>query len=92
MDEKNALSLCKNCLSLLNIHAGRLKGRNYGEIVCVCGTTFIRKSPTQLFHSKEWRNRATAGSAEQKRSTNRLQLLVCDEKDSRGVQATSLTA
>jgi hypothetical protein len=70
MDEKNALSLCKNCLSLLNIHADRLKGRNYGETVCDCGTTFTRKSPTQLFHSKECRERVLTVSAKQKRGTN----------------------
>ncbi len=85
MDEKNALSLCKNCLSLLNIQAERLKGRNYGKTVCVCGTTFMRTSPTQLFHSKECRKRVMTGSAEQKRGTNRRQLLAYDERDNRGV-------
>jgi DNA-directed RNA polymerase subunit M/transcription elongation factor TFIIS len=69
MDEKNALSLCKNCLSLLNIH---LKGRSYGETVCACGTRFTRKSPTQLFHSKECRDRGMTALAEQKRDTKIL--------------------
>lgn len=56
MDEENALSLCKECVRLLNIHTDHLKGRSYGETVCACGTKFMRKSPTQLFHSKECRN------------------------------------
>ena len=72
MDEENELSLCKNCLSLLNIQARRLKGRNYGETVCVCGTRFTRKSPTQLFHSKECKDRGMTVLAEQKRDTKIL--------------------
>jgi hypothetical protein len=65
MEEKNELGLCKNCLRVLNIHAVRLKERNYGEFVCACGTTFMRKSPSQLFHSKECRKRVMTVSAEQ---------------------------
>jgi len=57
MDEKNALSLCKNCLSVPGIHGDHMKWRTYGETVCVCGMPFMRKSPTQLFHSKECRKR-----------------------------------
>jgi hypothetical protein len=60
MEEKNELGLCKNCLRVLNIHAVRLKERNYGEFVCACGTTFMRKSPIQLFHSRECRRAAGA--------------------------------
>lgn len=59
VDEENALSLCKDCLSLLGIRAGRMKGRTYGETVCVCGMAFMRKSPTQLFHSNRCRNGLT---------------------------------
>ncbi len=69
MDEKNALSLCKVCVRALNIQAERLKGRNYGEIVCICGTTCTKKSPTQLFHSKECEKRVMRPWAEQKRDT-----------------------
>ena len=67
MDEKNGLSLCKDCLSLLNISDERMKERTYGQTVCACGTTFTKTSPTQLFHSKECRNRAITVQAEQKR-------------------------
>jgi len=66
MDEKNELGLCKDCVSLLDIHADRLKGRNYGETICACGMRFTRKSPTQLFHSKECRNRVMTAQAEQR--------------------------
>jgi hypothetical protein len=66
MDEKNALSLCRNCLSLFDTHAERLKGRNYGETVCICGKTFTRKSPTQLFHSRECRKRVVTVQAQQR--------------------------
>ena len=58
MDEENELGYCRDCLKPLNIQAGRLKGRTYGESVCKCGTPFTRKSPTQMFHSKGCRNRA----------------------------------
>jgi hypothetical protein len=60
MDEENELGYCGSCLKLLNIHMGRLKGRTYGESVCKCGTVFVRKSPTQMFHSKDCRRRALA--------------------------------
>ena len=56
MGEKNDLGCCKECLRLLNVHVDRIKGRTYGETVCACGATFIRKSPTQTFHSKDCRN------------------------------------
>lgn len=57
MDEKNALSLCKDCMRRLGVQAERLKRRNYGATVCSCGRRFFRKSPTQLFHSKACRKR-----------------------------------
>jgi hypothetical protein len=57
MDEENELGYCRDCLKLLDIHVGRLKGRTYGESVCKCGTVFTRKSPTQMFHSKDCRRR-----------------------------------
>ena len=60
MDEKNASSLCKNCLRNIDMHAERLRGRNYGETICVCGATFTKKSPTQHFHSRECRKLVTA--------------------------------
>jgi hypothetical protein len=53
---QNELGYCGDCLKLLNMHVDRVKGRTYGETVCMCGTTFIRKSPTQMFHSKDCRN------------------------------------
>ena len=57
MDTENELGYCKNCLKLLNIHVGRMKVRTYGETTCVCGATFIRKAPRQLFHTKDCRKR-----------------------------------
>ena len=66
MDEKNASRLCKNCLRYYDMHADRLKGRNYGETVCACGTIFTRKSPTQLFHSKECKKRIVTVVQEQR--------------------------
>ena len=66
VDEENGLGLCGNCLKLLNIHAGRMKVRTYGEIVCICGRTSTRKSPTQLFHptvQKRHRETTLAGEA-----------------------------
>ena len=60
-----------------------MKGRNYGETVCVCGTRFTRKSPTQLFHSKECRNRVMTVQAGTEEGAP--EALSCDEKDSRGV-------
>ena len=69
MDEKNALSLCAACSRLFHIHAERLKARAYGKTVCACGMTFTRKSPTQLFHSKECKNRIMMVPAEQKRES-----------------------
>ena len=56
VDEENELGYCKDCLKLLAIHVDRVKGRTYGETVCACGTPFIRRSPTQMFHSKSCRN------------------------------------
>ena len=56
LDEMNELGLCRDCLKLLHIHGGRMKARTYGETICVCGRKFIRKSPTQRFHSKRCRN------------------------------------
>ena len=57
MAEKNPLGLCNDCLKPLGLHAERLKGRHYGQTTCACGMTFTRTSPTQLFHSKECRDR-----------------------------------
>jgi hypothetical protein len=62
VDEKNSLSMCRDCLSLLNVRAERMKERTYGEFVCSCGTTFMRKSPTQLFHSPECRKGRMTGA------------------------------
>ena len=56
VEEENELSYCRDCLKLLSIHVYRVRGRTYGETVCTCGTTFIRRSPTQTFHSKDCRN------------------------------------
>ena len=67
MDEENALNLCTDCVSLLNVHAHHLKGRTYGESVCACGTRFTRSSPTQLFHSKACRKRVLKAQTGQKR-------------------------
>jgi hypothetical protein len=60
MTEENELGYCRECMKLLNVHMGRLKGRTYGESVCACGTTFVRKSPTQMFHSKDCRKRVVS--------------------------------
>ena len=58
--ETNPLGLCNDCSRSLGLHADRLKGRSYGRTTCACGMTFTRKSPTQLFHSKECRKRVMA--------------------------------
>jgi len=55
-DEENGLGYCKDCLKRLNIHVPRMNGRTYGETTCACGTTFVKKSPTQMFHAKHCRN------------------------------------
>jgi hypothetical protein len=39
------------------VDAGPIKERTYGESTCTCGTTFVKKSPTQMFHAKECRRR-----------------------------------
>ena len=57
MDTENELGYCKACVKLLNVDVERMTERTYGETTCVCGTTFIRKSPRQLFHAKDCRKR-----------------------------------
>ncbi len=59
LDNENALSYCSECLRLLDIHLHRSKERTYGETVCACGTTFMKKSPTHTFHSKHCRTGRT---------------------------------
>jgi predicted RNA-binding Zn-ribbon protein involved in translation (DUF1610 family) len=71
MDEKNELSLCKNCLRLVNIHAEGLKRRDYGEAVCICGTKFTRKRPNQLYHSKNCKHQAMTAQRGGKREASR---------------------
>ena len=60
MIEENELGYCRECMKLLSVHMGRLKRRTYGESVCACGTHFVRKSPTQMFHSKDCRKRVAS--------------------------------
>ena len=59
LDTENELGCCKDCLKLLNIHVEPMMVRTYGETTCACGTTFIRRSPRQLFHAKDCRKRQT---------------------------------
>lgn len=59
MDTENELGYCSNCVKLLNLNVERLKDRTYGETRCACGKTFIKKSPTQMFHAKDCRRRQT---------------------------------
>jgi len=66
LGEENALSLCKDCVTVLDMHPERLR-RGYGRTVCLCGTRFMRKSPTQLFHSTECRKRMMTLQPEQKK-------------------------
>jgi hypothetical protein len=60
---KNEWGYCDSCLRLFNLsfertaNAERTKERTYGKTTCTCGTTFVRKSPTQMFHAKECRRR-----------------------------------
>ncbi len=37
------------------LHNRHYKGRAYGPQVCPCGVSFIKKGPTQIYHSKECR-------------------------------------
>ncbi len=61
MAEKNPLGVCSDCLMPLGIPGEGLKQRSYGQATCACGATFTRKSPTQLFHSKECRRMVMEG-------------------------------
>ncbi len=55
LDTENGLGYCRACSRLLHIHVEPMMERTYGETTCACGTTFIRKSPRQLFHAKDCR-------------------------------------
>ena len=57
MDEENELGYCRNCLKPLNLRGVHMALRTYGDAVCRCGTTFIKMSPRQLFHSRDCRQR-----------------------------------
>ncbi len=57
LDTENEFGYCKECVKLLHVNTDRLKERTYGQTTCACGTTFIRKSPTQQFHDKECKKR-----------------------------------
>jgi len=63
VETRNVWGYCNDCLKLFNLHIERLaaaeraKERTYGETTCTCGTTFVKKSPTQMFHAKECRRR-----------------------------------
>ena len=57
MDTENELGYCTKCVKGLNLNVERLKERTYGETRCACGKTFIKKSPTQVFHAKDCRGR-----------------------------------
>jgi len=56
----NQLTLCPNCQNVLGIRVRPLRGRTYGETICPCGTTFTRKSPSQVFHSTKCKSQRTA--------------------------------
>ncbi len=62
VEEQNQFCYCDDCLKLLNLQATRMHGRTYGETVCKCGATFIRRSPTQVFHSRDCRKRIVTPS------------------------------
>ncbi len=57
METENELGYCKECLKHLKVIIAPVKERTYGETTCVCGATFIRKSPRQQFHAKDCRKR-----------------------------------
>ena len=57
LDTENGLGYCKDCSRILNIHVEPMMVRTYGETTCACGTTFIKKSPSQAFHAKDCRKR-----------------------------------
>jgi len=57
LDEANPAGLCTNCSRDHGMDTEWLKERSYGETVCICGATFIRKSPRQHFHSPACRKR-----------------------------------
>ena len=48
---------CAQCLRLARLNTEHLKERTYGETVCACGTPFIKRGPTQTFHSRACRQR-----------------------------------
>lgn len=53
----NGIQYCPECMKF--IHSGNtcLANRTYGETVCRCGIVFVRKTPTQTYHSKDcWRS------------------------------------
>ena len=57
LDTDNDLGYCNNCLKYVSLNVGSLKERTYGESRCACGMLFIRKSPRQIFHSKDCRKK-----------------------------------
>ncbi|HVN25938.1 MAG TPA: hypothetical protein VMT71_18365 [Syntrophorhabdales bacterium] len=57
LEPGNHSGYCKNCLKYVNLNAEPMKERTYGQTTCACGTIFIRKSPRQMFHSKDCRKR-----------------------------------
>jgi DNA-directed RNA polymerase subunit M/transcription elongation factor TFIIS len=57
VDTENVLGYCRSCSTHLNPHVEQMLVRTYGESTCACGTTFVRRSPRQLFHAKECRKR-----------------------------------
>ena len=57
LDAPNRLTLCCDCAQVLGIPFRPPRGRTHGETTCPCGTTFTRKSPTQVFHSTQCKSR-----------------------------------
>lgn len=55
LDTENELGHCRACSRLPNTHVEPMMVRTYGESICACGTTFIRRSPRQQFHAKNGR-------------------------------------
>jgi len=60
LDADNELGYCNSCLKYVSINVGSLKERTYGETTCACGMVFIRKSPRQIFHSKDCRKKPSS--------------------------------
>ncbi len=57
LETGNHSGYCPSCIKYVNLNVVTMKERTYGTTRCACGATFIRKSPRQMFHSKDCRKR-----------------------------------